>query len=591
MSQAASVSGSINGHAPDARSLAKVPTGIAGLDEITGGGIPQGRTTLVCGSAGCGKTLFAMEFLVRGATQFGEPGVCMTFEETGDDLTKNIRSLGFDLDELVAARKIMVDFVKVERSEIDEAGEYNLDGLFIRLGLAIDATGAKRVVLDTLETLFSGFSNQSILRSELRRLFGWLKEKGVTAVITGERGDGQLTRQGLEEYVSDCVILLDHRVNDQVSTRRLRIVKYRGTSHGTNEYPFLIDEEGISVVPLSSLGMGESASHERIASGVPRLDEMLGGKGFFRGSSILISGTAGTGKSSLLATAAAASCERGERVLYFALEESQNQICRNMASIGLDLKKWVDAGLLVFHATRPGLHGLEMHLATMHKLVRTHRPSMVLVDPISGLSGSGTRGEAAAMLVRLIDFLKSSGITAVCSNLTSGEEAMEATDLGLSSIVDTWILLRDIELAGERNRGLYVLKSRGMAHSNQIREFLLTSHGIDLLDVYVGQEGVLTGSMRLAQEAREKAKLVADQAEAQRQARVRERKRLAIEAQIAALQLELQSTSEDEQVQAANEVARVQELAEDRTRMSASRQADAKPVARVRTSSGKERTS
>ncbi|QDT53618.1 Circadian clock protein kinase KaiC [Caulifigura coniformis] len=591
MSQAVSASGSINGHAPHSKGLAKSPTGIAGLDEITGGGVPQGRTTLVCGSAGCGKTLFAMEFLVRGATQFGEPGVCMTFEETGDDLTKNIRSLGFDLDDLVAARKVMVDFVKVERSEIDEAGEYNLDGLFIRLGLAIDAIGAKRVVLDTLEALFSGFSNQSVLRSELRRLFGWLKEKGVTAVITGERGDGQLTRQGLEEYVSDCVILLDHRVNDQVSTRRLRIVKYRGTSHGTNEYPFLIDEEGISVVPLSSLGMGGLASEERISSGIPRLDEMLGGKGFFRGSSVLISGTAGTGKSSLLASAAVASCERGERVLYFALEESEQQVCRNMASIGLNLKKWVDNGLLKFHATRPGLHGLEMHLATMHKLVRTHQPAMVVVDPISGLIGAGTRGEAAAMLVRLIDFLKASEITAICSNLTSGDDVMEGTDLGLSSIVDTWILLRDIELAGERNRGLYVLKSRGMAHSNQIREFLLTSHGIDLLDVYVGQEGVLTGSMRLAQEAREKAKAAVDREEAERLARARQRKKLAIEAQIAALQLELQHTSEDDQVLAANEVARVQGLADDRKRMSASRQADAKPAARVRKSSGKERKS
>ena len=572
------------------RALAKARTGIAGLDEITGGGVPKGRTTLVCGSAGCGKTMFAMEFLIRGATQFGEPGVCMTFEETGDDLINNVRSLGFDLDELVDARKVAIDHVKVERSEIDEAGEYNLDGLFIRLQLAIDAIGAKRVVLDTLEALFSGFTNQSVLRSELRRLFGWLKEQGVTAVITGERGDGQLTRQGLEEYVSDCVILLDHRVNDQVSTRRLRIVKYRGTSHGTNEYPFLIDEEGISVVPLMSLGMGSSVSDERISTGVPRLDSMLGGGGYFRGSSILVSGTAGTGKSSLLAHASAASCERGERVLYFALEESESQICRNMRSIGLDLKQHVDAGLLRFHATRPALHGLEMHLATMHKLVRTFQPRLVIVDPISGLVESGTRGEAAAMLMRLVDFLKSSGITAVFSNLTSGADATEATDLGLSSIVDTWILLRDIELAGERNRGLYVLKSRGMAHSNQIREFLLTGHGIDLLDVYVGPEGVLTGSMRVAQEAREQAAALARQRETEFKSRERERKRKVIEAQIAALQQELAVNEDEANIETAVESARVQVQSDDRQRMSKSRQADVSGDGRVKLASRKGRT-
>ncbi len=530
-----------------------------------------------------------MEFLIRGAIQFGEPGVCMSFEETGEDLVKNVRSLGFDLDNLVDEGRIFVDFVKVERSEIDEAGEYNLDGLFIRLGLAIDAIGAKRVVLDTLEALFSGFSNQSVLRSELRRLFGWLKERGVTAVITGERGDGQLTRQGLEEYVSDCVILLDHRVNDQVSTRRLRIVKYRGTSHGTNEYPFLIDEQGISVVPLTSTGMGSDSSNERISTGVPRLDGMLGGEGYFRGSSILISGTAGTGKSSLLAHAASASCERGERVLYFALEESESQICRNMRSIGLNLKQWIDQGLLKFHATRPTLHGLEMHLTTMHKLVRAFQPRMVIVDPISGLSGTGTRSEAAAMLIRLVDYLKAAGITAVFSNLTSGAEATEATDLGLSSIVDTWILLRDIELAGERNRGLYVLKSRGMAHSNQIREFVLTSHGIDLLDVYVGPEGVLTGSMRVAQEAREKAARLADQRAAETQARERKKKRKQIEAQIAVLQMELEAATAEEITLSATESARVQSLADDEKRMAASRQADTKPNTRAKSSTGKGR--
>ena len=478
--------------------LPKAPTGIAGLDEITEGGLPRGRPTLVCGSAGCGKTLLAMEFLVRGATEFGEPGVFVAFEETAEELTQNVRSLGFELDELVGRKQLLVDHVRIGRREIEEAGEYDLEGLFIRLGHAIDSIGAKRVVLDTLEVLFGGLSNQSILRSELHRLFRWLKDKGVTAIITAERGDGTLTRHGLEEYVSDCVILLDHRVSEQLSTRRIRVVKYRGTTHGTNEYPFLIDAAGISVLPITSLGLQHEASLERISTGVAQLDEMLGGRGVYRGTTVLVSGTAGTGKTSLAAHFADAACRRGERCLYLSFEESPGQLMRNMRSIGLDLAPWVDQGVLQFHSTRPSAYGLEMHLATLHKLVKGFQPRVVIVDPITTFLNSGTSREAEGMLMRLIDFLKSQQITALFTSLTHGGDAIEATKSAVSSLIDTWLLVRDLESRGERNRGLYILKSRGMAHSNQIREFLLTDRGVQLLDVEMGPEGALVGSLRSA---------------------------------------------------------------------------------------------
>ena len=555
--------------------MTKAPTGIRGLDEITGGGLPRGRPTLICGSAGCGKTLFGMEFLVKGAAEFGEPGVFLAFEENEEELAQNVRSLGFDLDRLVAEGKVVVDYVHVDRSEIEENGEYDLEGLFIRLGLAIDSIGARRVVLDTLETLFGGLDNEAVLRAELRRLFRWLKDKGVTAVITAERGDGTLTRQGLEEYVSDCVILLDHRVHGQISTRRLRVVKYRGTRHGTNEYPFLIDEDGITVLPVTSLGLQHEASDERVSSGVDRLDAMLGGRGYYRGSSILVSGTSGTGKTSLAAHFADAACRRGERCLYFAFEESQSQVVRNARSIGLDLRPWIDGGLLRFHATRPTFHGLEMHLATMLRLVRDFRPRVVVVDPISNMLAAGTADEAQAMLLRLVDSLKHQQITALFTNLTSaGDASLEQTDLGVSSIVDTWILLRDIELGGERNRGMYVLKSRGMAHSNQIREFLLTDRGIELRDVYVGPEGVLTGSMRVAQEARERAAAIVREREEDRRRRELERRRAAIEAQLAALRGELEAIGE-EAAGSAEEIRLLEERRErDRAAMARSRKAD-----------------
>lgn len=557
--------------------LPKAPTGIAGLDEITGGGFPKGRPTLICGGAGCGKTLMAIEFIVYGATQFNEPGVFMAFEESAADLTENVASLGFDLKDLVARKKLALDYVYIQRNEIEETGEYDLEGLFIRLGHAIDSIGAKRVALDTVEALFSGLPNPMILRAELRRLFRWLKDRGVTAVITGERGDGTLTRQGLEEYVSDCVILLDHRVHEQVSSRRLRVVKYRGSTHGTNEYPFLIDEDGISVFPITSLRLQQPASNRRISSGIPRLDHMLGGKGFYRGSSVLASGTAGTGKSSLTAHFVQAACERGERAVFFAFEESPSQIIRNMGSIGIDLKPWVQKGLLQFHATRPTFAGLETHLTTMHKVISTFRPSVVAVDPLNAFVMGGNETQVQTMLMRLIDFLKVNQITGFFTSLTSGGAALERTDVAISSLIDTWLLLRDIEVNGERNRGLCILKSRGMAHSNQIREFLITNHGVELRDVYVGPGGALTGSARLAQEAEDKAAQTAREQDLEQQQFELDRKRQALELQIASMRAEFEQ-EEAAYLNAmkhgrAREVLRMQE----RVNIGLRRKADIKP--------------
>jgi len=521
--------------------LPKSKTGIQGLDEITGGGLPKGRPTLICGGAGCGKTLLAMEFLVRGATQFNEPGIFMAFEENAKDLTKNVASLGFDLKDLIARKKIVLDFVYVGDREIETSGEFDLEGLFIRLGHAIDSIGAKRVVLDTIEALFSRLPNQRILRAELHRLFRWLKEKGVTAIITGERGEDTLTRQGLEEYISDCVIVLDHRVSDQVSSRRLRVVKYRGSTHGTNEYPFLIDEDGISVLPVTSLGLEQAASTQRIPTGVARLDAMLGGAGYYRGSSVLISGTAGTGKTSLAAHFAEAACRRGERALFFAFEESPNQIMRNMRSIGIDLQPWVQKGLLQFQATRPTFAGLEMHLTKMHKAINAFKPQVVIVDPLNSFVIGGNEIEVKSMLMRLVDFLKMQQITGLFTSLTTSGGALEQSEVAISSLIDTWLLLRTIEIGGERNRGLYILKSRGMAHSNQIREFLLTDHGVELRDVYVGASGVLTGSARLAQEAQEQAGKLTRLQETERRQLELERKRKALEAQVVALRAEFEA--------------------------------------------------
>lgn len=440
-----------------AEGIAKAATGIEGFDELTLGGLPRGRPTLVCGSAGCGKTLFASTFLVNGAREHDEPGVFVTFEERPGDIVENVASLGFDLGTLAAEGKILIEHIAIDPGELAEIGEYDLEALFLRLELAIDEIGAKRIVLDTIESLFAAFQNPAILRAEIRRLFDWLKQRGLTAVITGERGDGALTRQGLEEYVSDCVVLLDHRVHDQASTRRLRIVKYRGSAHGTNEYPFLIGEDGFSVLPVSSLGLTHQVHQERISTGVPDLDAMLSGGGFYRGSSILLSGVAGSGKSSIAAAAADAACRVGERAVYFSFEESEQQTVRNMRSIGIELQPWLDAGLLRCVAARPTFYSLEMHLAVMLREIGRFRPSLVVLDPISAFLDSGDEREVHAMLLRVVDFLKAGGVTGIFTNLAAGEGAH--TDSGLSSLMDAWILLLNREANGEFNRELYLLKS------------------------------------------------------------------------------------------------------------------------------------
>jgi circadian clock protein KaiC len=551
----------------DVVALEKCPTGISGLDEITKGGIPRGRPTLVCGSAGCGKTLMAMEFLMRGAMDYNEPGVFMTFEETPEDLAKNFISLGFDINAMTSAGMIATDHVYIERNEVEETGEYDLEGLFIRLGSAIDSIGAKRVVLDTIEALFSGLSNIAILRAELRRLFHWLKKRGVTAMVTGESGETTLTRYGLEEYVADCVILLDFRVHEQISTRRLRIVKYRGSSHGSDEYPFLIDEGGISILPITSLGLDYPVSCERISTGVPKLDSMLEEKGFYRGSTILVSGTAGTGKTSLSNTFVDAACQRGERCLYFAFEESPNQIIRNMSSIGVDLGRWVKKGLLKFNAVRPSLYGLEMHLVSFHKVIQEFKPNIFIIDPISNLISAGSGSEVKSILTRLIDYLKMKEVTTLMTDLTHFGTSLERTNEEISSLIDTWLLLRDIEIKGERNRGLYILKSRGMAHSNQIQEFLLTSNGINMIDVYTGTGDVLTGSARAAQEALEKASESTYRQEIDRKRREQERKKMVLEARIAALRAEFEAELEEVTLMAEEEQTRQSILSEDRLKM------------------------
>jgi circadian clock protein KaiC len=555
------------------RQIAKCPTGIKGLDEISGGGLPRGRPTLVCGGAGCGKTLLGMEFVVRGAVTYSEPGVFMSFEETSEELAKNVASLGFDLADLEKQKLLALDFVYIERREIEETGEYDLEGLFIRLGHAIDSVGAKRVVLDTVEALFSGFPNELIIRAEMRRLFRWLKDKGVTAIITGERGEGTLTRYGIEEYVSDAVIVLDHRVVGQSATRRMRFVKYRGSLHGSDEYPFLIDETGFSVLPVTSLGLDYAVSRERITSGIPRLDYMLGGQGYFRGSSVLLSGTAGSGKSSLAAYFADATCRRGERCLYLAFEESQDQIIRNMRSIGLDLAPWVDKGLLKFHATRPTFYGLEMHLAIIHKLTNEFQPRAVIMDPITNLTIVASNEEVKSVLMRLGDFFKNRKITSFFTNLTHPDQ-LEETSTGVSSLMDVWLLVLNVESYGERNRVFHILKSRGMAHSNQLREFLITDSGIDLVDAYVGPGGVLTGSARVQQEAQEKAAALAAQGELEHRRRMLDRKRQIMEAQVAALQAEI--SAEEEELQALKGKSKLQHkiAAEERERLAAARKAD-----------------
>ena len=552
-----------------ASQLPKAPTGIPGLDEVLLGGIPAGRPTLICGSAGCGKTLLGMTFLVNGATRFGEPGVFVSFEETSRDLADNVASLGFDVPGLIAAKKLAIDHIRIERSEIEETGEYDLEGLFVRLGYAVDQIGAKRVVLDTLEALFSNLSHEATLRAELRRLFGWLKDRGLTAIITGERGEGTLTRLGLEEYISDCVILLDNRVQDQVTTRRLRVVKFRGSAHGTNEYPFLLDDQGITVVPLSSAGLRHRVSDEVVATGIAGLDAMLGPGGIYRGSSVLISGVPGSGKTILGASFAAAACERGERSIFFSFEESAEQLIRNVGSAGIGLQRHVDAGLLRFETKRPASFGFEMHLAHMQRELDRFQPSAVIVDPVTSFRGPDS--EVHALLLRMLDILKTRGITTVFTSLTSSDERVAQGDLGLTSLMDTWIFLVDIESNGERNRGIYTLKSRGMNHSNQIREYLLTGEGVKFVDAYLGVTGVLTGSARLAKDAQERVEAQQQRDEAARRRREIANRRAATERQIAELHAEI-DTQDAEAARLVAEEERYETVLEtDRVAMGASR--------------------
>jgi circadian clock protein KaiC len=515
----------------------KVPSGIKGLDDITGGGLPKGRPALVSGGPGCGKTLFAMEFIARGITECNEPGVFVAFEEKIDDLKKNFISLGFDLEDLVKKKKLVLDHITIDRSEIEETGEYDLEGLFIRLGAMIDEVGAKRIALDTLEAIFTGFANEAILRSELRRLFLWLKDRGITAVVTGERGDRTITKYGLEEYVADCVITLDHRVTNQIATRRLRIVKYRGSVHGTDEYPFLISSDGISVLPITSMSLAHTASNERVASGIPRLDTMLGAKGFYRGSSILVSGQAGTGKTSVAATFVYAACKRSEKGLIFIFEESESQFIRNMKSIGMDFGPLVKKGLVKFHAVRPTAYSLEMHLSMMIRLIDEFKPRVMVVDPISNLYPVGDDVQVRSMMMRLIDYAKSGQITGMFTNLSNNVDsdayALEPTQMAVSSLMDTWLILKNVEGNGERNRAFSIIKSRGMAHSHQMREFVLSDKGIELLDLYKGTEGVLFGSARMAQEGRETAERLRRNEEIERKQRELDSKKCVMENEIA----------------------------------------------------------
>jgi circadian clock protein KaiC len=539
----------------------KAPTGITGFDEVTGGGLPRGRPTLVAGAAGSGKTLFGIEFLVRGARDYGEPGVLIAFEEAESDLATNVASLGFDLEQLEEDGLLAIDAFRLDPAEIIETGSFDLEGLFIRLAMAVESVGAKRVFLDTIELLFSALPNEAIIRGELGRLFRWLKERDLTVVISGERGgEGDLTRFGIEEYVSDCVVTLDHRVEDQISTRRLRVVKYRGSLHGTNEYPFLITERGLVVVPITSVGLTYEATTERISSGIPRLDEMLAG-GVYRGSSVMISGTAGTGKTSVGALMADASCARGEKALFFSFEESPDQLIRNMRSIGVDLKRWIDAGLLQVKAVRPTAFGFEEHLAMLHQVLDEHEPQLVVLDAVASLAHAGAQSATTSAISRDLDLLKGRGITCVMTTLTHGERE-ESSQVDVSSLCDTWMLLRNDESNGERNRLLFVIKSRGSAHSNQVREFVLTDDGAELLDVYVGPHGVLTGSERVEQIGRERLTQVARADETERRRQELATRSAAIRAEMAALQAQLSAdTAEFERFEASADAGRASGVA------------------------------
>jgi circadian clock protein KaiC len=511
----------------------KSPTGIKGFDEITGGGLPAGRPSLVCGPPGAGKSLFALQFLVNGVTRYGEPGVFLTFEENRADVVADVGSINFDLDRLEGDGRLLVDALILEPQAVD-TGEFDLEALMVRLAWAVEKFGAKRVAIDNVEALFAAFSRPALVRSELRRLFRWLKDQGLTTVITGERGEGTLTRHGIEEYLSDCVVVLDDRVVQDVATRRLRVLKYRGSHHGRNEYPFLIGADGLEVLPITSLGLNKEVSAERVSTGVPGLDEMLGGDGVFRGSGILVSGSSGTGKTTIGASFADAACRRGEVVLFFSFEESEAEIHRNMASVGLDLAHWAERGLLHFHCERPTTRGLEDHLAMMQRLIQEMAPTLVVIDPVSSLARGATAFDVSAMLMRQVYYLKAAGITAVMTVLTDESELAQSI-INISSLVDTSLELVILTALGERNRGLYVLKSRGTAHSNQIREFLLSDTGMDVVPVVIGANGLLTGSARIAAESSERTSALGLSQESEELARALEHRRETVDAHVATL--------------------------------------------------------
>ncbi|MGD0239191.1 MAG: circadian clock protein KaiC [Streptosporangiaceae bacterium] len=554
--------------------LEKAPTGIQGLDQITGGGLPLGRVTLVAGSAGAGKTLLGLNFLVAGAREYGEPGVLMTFEESEAKVALNVRSLGFDLDELARKGLLVVLAFRVDPSEMVAAGEFDFEPLFAILDDAISRVGAKRVVLDTIEVLFGAFGDDTIVRSELSRLVRWLDDRGVTVILTGERGNGSgLTRHGIEEYITDCVIVLDHRVTAEISTRRLRVVKYRGSAHGTNEYPFLISARGFTVLPITSVALDYQASDERVSTGIARLDHMLGG-GMFRGSTLMVSGTAGTGKTSLGAHVVNSACERGEQALMVLLEESPEQVLRNMRSLGLDLRPWVTAGLLRIWAARPSAFGLETHLAILARLIEEETPSVAVLDGIASLSNGILTTEVTSIVARQIDLLKSRGITSVITALGQGEDV---STVSVSSMVDTWLLLRNTEANGERNRLLFVLKSRGTAHSNQVREFVLTDHGVELVDVYVGAAGVLAGSARVTQQAAERDEELRIAEELAHRRRELHRSVIEREAHLVTVQDQLDAERTEIERIDLREGHQVADTEADRSTMAARRWADAAP--------------
>jgi circadian clock protein KaiC len=463
--------------------IPKCPTGIKGFDQITEGGLPKNRTTLISGSAGSGKTLWGIDFLINGALHYNEPGIFMSFEETEDELYKDVASLNLDLRGLVTQRKILLEYVLLERRDIQET-DFNLEGLLIRLEQAIDSIGAKRVVLDSIESLFAGLTDAGILRLEIKRLFRWLKGKHVTAIITGEPGKGAFTRHGLEEYISDCIILLDNRVYEQISIRRIRVIKYRGSNHGTNEYPFVIDKDGLSVIPITSAGLNQPGTKKRVSTGIPSLDKLFKGGGYTRGSTVLVSGTAGTGKTSLAAAFALERCKRGERCLFLSYEESSGQLIQNLSSIGFHLDPLIKKGLLKIVSTRPSFFGLEMHLLDLYKVIAEFQPTSVVIDPLTSLIGEGNQREIQSMVTRMIDLLKSKGITGFFTSLVSSTaEKYTSGEVGVSSLIDTWIVVRELEEdAGKRRiRGLYIVKSRGMGHSSDVQKLILSDGGIALI--------------------------------------------------------------------------------------------------------------